>query len=324
MEQEPTALSESQNLQQTQQVGASLSSTTQVLAPTHCPICGQANPPGETYCIECGFLLSSAAPEVTTEERVYPKLRDPVGGREYLLKAGPNLIGRDPTADVLLSDGTVSRRHAQIIIETDTAYLKDLGSTNGTRVNGQMIPADQPVPLAMGAELRFGNVTLLLELPEGFVAPEPVQPEVSEQPVAYLVNSTDPTQRFPLFARANRVGRRATNDIVLTDPYVSGQHALLEITGDTIQLTDLGSTNGTFVNGNRLTPNVPTSLEAGVAITLGQNQFTVEWASEPEEAGAEPEAEVAGESEGAAEEPAPETEAEMNLQVPPEGESEEG
>ncbi|MCS6924106.1 MAG: hypothetical protein NZM10_07000, partial [Fimbriimonadales bacterium] len=35
------------------------------MAPLQCPVCAQTNPPGEQYCIECGFLLSSAAPEAS-------------------------------------------------------------------------------------------------------------------------------------------------------------------------------------------------------------------------------------------------------------------
>ncbi|MCS7066585.1 MAG: FHA domain-containing protein, partial [Fimbriimonadales bacterium] len=144
---------------------------TQTIAPTQCPICGQMNPPGEIYCIECGFLLTSEMPvEAPAVEGAFPRLRD-ASGRELLLKAGENLIGRDPSSDVLLNDGTVSRRHARIVIEGNTAYLEDLGSTNGTRLNGQPVSPGQRVPLPPQAELQFGSATLTLELPEGFETP---------------------------------------------------------------------------------------------------------------------------------------------------------
>jgi hypothetical protein len=107
--------------------------TTQAMTPAQCPICGQMNPPGEIYCIECGFLLSSAAPAEVASQGAYPKLRD-AAGREFLLKAGENIVGRDPSSDVLISDGTVSRRHACIIIAENHAYIQDLGSTNGTQL----------------------------------------------------------------------------------------------------------------------------------------------------------------------------------------------
>lgn len=259
---------------------------TVAIAPVECPVCAEKNPPGEQYCVECGFLLSSAAPEATQPTVAYPKLRDATG-REFLLKAGENLIGRDPSSDVLLTDGTVSRRHALIIIEENRAYIQDLGSTNGTRLNGTPVGTER-VPLPPNAELQFGGVVLTLELPEGFETPT-VAAEVAP-PLAYLVNLADPSMRFPLYARPLRIGRRPTNDIVIPDPYVSGQHATIEVVGSDVRITDLGSTNGTFINNTKITPNLPTPIPADATLTLGKTQFRIEWvAAEPSaEAAAEP------------------------------------
>ncbi|MCS7208096.1 MAG: FHA domain-containing protein [Fimbriimonadales bacterium] len=250
---------------------------TVALTPTQCPVCAQMNPPGEPYCIECGFLLSSAVPEVSEPAGAYPKLRD-AAGREYLLKAGENLIGRDPSSDVLLSDGTVSRRHACIVIEANHAYIQDLGSTNGTRLNGQPVGAER-VPLPPIAELQFGSVVMTLELPEGFEPPT-LATEVAP-PLAFLVGVSDPSLRFPLFARPQRIGRRAGNDIVIPDAYVSGQHAVIEIVGADVRITDLGSTNGTFLGATKIAPNMPTTVPPDTLLTLGKSQFRIEWASAP-------------------------------------------
>ncbi|GBC92766.1 Glycogen accumulation regulator GarA [bacterium HR15] len=280
MQEESTILTGSNAPQATIQMTPAPSAT-QAIAPTQCPICGQMNPPGEMYCIECGFLLTSEIPaEAPTAEGVFPKLRD-ASGREFLLKAGENLIGRDPSSDVLLNDGTVSRRHARIVIEGNTAYLEDLGSTNGTRLNGQSVSPGQRVPLPQQAELQLGSVTLTLELPEGFETP--VVAEEVAPPLAYLVNPQDPSQRYPLYARPLKIGRRTDNDIVIPDPYVSGSHATIEIVGNEVRITDLGSTNGTFIGEVRLTPNLPAPVEPGAILTLGKSQFVVEWASAPTE-----------------------------------------
>ncbi|GIV10569.1 MAG: hypothetical protein KatS3mg020_0060 [Fimbriimonadales bacterium] len=260
--------------------------TTIALTPAQCPICVQANSPGEPYCIECGFLLSSAAPETAEPADAYPKLHDS-SGRVYLLKAGENIIGRDPSSDVLISDSTVSRRHACITLEENHAYLQDLGSTNGTQLNGQPVGAER-VPLPPDAELRFGSVAMTLELPESFETPQ-VAAEVIP-PLAYLVGVSDPSLRFPLYARPQRIGRRAGNDIVIPDAYVSGQHAVIEIVGADVRITDLGSTNGAFIGETRIAPNMPTTVPSDALLTLGKTQFRVEWASdEPVE---EPDAET--------------------------------
>jgi pSer/pThr/pTyr-binding forkhead associated (FHA) protein len=51
----------------------------------------------------------------------------------------------------------VSRRHAQIHLQENELYIRDLGSTNGTRLNGVIIPANQPVRLRDGDELELGQ-----------------------------------------------------------------------------------------------------------------------------------------------------------------------
>ncbi|MEN3001333.1 MAG: FHA domain-containing protein [Armatimonadota bacterium] len=278
MQDEPTNVASGTAPQATVQM-APAPSVTRAIAPAPCPICGQMNPPGEMYCVECGFLLSSEAPtETAAEAGAFPKLRDP-SGREFLLKAGENLIGRDPSCDVLLNDATVSRRHARILIEDNTAYLEDLGSTNGTQLNGQPVTPGQRVPLPPQATLQLGSVQLTLELPEGFETP--VIAEEVTPPLAYLVNQHDPNQRYPLYARPLKIGRRPGNEIVIPDPYVSGTHATIEIVGNEVRVTDLGSTNGTFIGETRLTPNLPTPVEPGAVLTLGKSQFVVEWATEP-------------------------------------------
>ncbi len=285
MQDEPTVVASSEVPQATIQMAPAVGAT-QAIAPVQCPICGQMNPPGELYCIECGFLLSSEQPVAPpVSEGVFPRLRDATG-REFLLKAGENLIGRDPSADVLLNDGTVSRRHARILVESNTAYIEDLGSTNGTTLNGQPVPPGQRVPLPPQAELRLGSVMLTVELPEGFEVP--VVAEEVAPPLAYLVNTEDSSQRYPLYARPLKIGRRPGNDIVIPDPYVSGTHAMIEIVGDEVRITDLGSTNGTFLGETRLTPNLPTPVEPGMVLTLGKSQFVVEWATTEAEAPAPP------------------------------------
>jgi pSer/pThr/pTyr-binding forkhead associated (FHA) protein len=64
-------------------------------------------------------------------------------------------IGRSPENSIRLDDTSVSGRHAEIVMMAETCYLKDLGSTNGTLVNGQ--PATQ-VRLRAGDRIRFGKV----------------------------------------------------------------------------------------------------------------------------------------------------------------------
>jgi len=61
------------------------------------------------------------------------------GDREIALLPGENVIGRDDTATLWIDDSLVSRRHARIVIDENGALLEDLGSKNGTLLNGERI-----------------------------------------------------------------------------------------------------------------------------------------------------------------------------------------
>ena len=73
------------------------------------------------------------------------------------------LVGRDPEADVALSEPTVSWKHARLSAHGAAWTLTDLGSTNGTQVNGQRIEPERQTPIDPGAEIRFGEITLRFE-----------------------------------------------------------------------------------------------------------------------------------------------------------------
>ncbi|HMD46791.1 MAG TPA: DUF3662 and FHA domain-containing protein [Acidimicrobiales bacterium] len=79
------------------------------------------------------------------------------------LSVGPDplVIGRLPECAVVLSDPNVSRRHAEVRRIGDAAVVTDLGSTNGTKVNGTVVREQQ---LASGDEITVGSTTLVFEM----------------------------------------------------------------------------------------------------------------------------------------------------------------
>jgi hypothetical protein len=79
-------------------------------------------------------------------------------GTRHELSTGRNIIGRGTEADIRLPDTGVSRKHVDVVLEGGTATAEDLGSTNGTLVNGRRISRQ---PLSDGDVIRIGHSVLV-------------------------------------------------------------------------------------------------------------------------------------------------------------------
>lgn len=104
---------------------------------------------------------------------------------------------------------------------------------------------------------------------------EPVQPVEIHEETPTLAQLVPQGGGEELLIREgnNAIGRRPANDIVIPDPYISGSHAVITAVDGSFTITDVGSTNGTSVNGDRLAPDDPRELNDGDEVTLGQSVF---------------------------------------------------
>ena len=84
-----------------------------------------------------------------------------VGPREFPLWEGENVIGRTSDCAVPVDSSRVSRRHARILVEGARARLEDMGSKNGTYLQGRRL--DAAAELAPGDEVRVGPIVLLFK-----------------------------------------------------------------------------------------------------------------------------------------------------------------
>ncbi len=103
----------------------------------------------------------------------------PVPGKTFLLESEETTVGRDLSNDIPISDPEVSRRHARFFIQNDNAFVEDLGSTNGTFLNGERI--DSPQQLRKGDVITFGESVVMaydkqVEEPDITDAHAPVAP----------------------------------------------------------------------------------------------------------------------------------------------------
>ncbi len=159
------------------------------MAAIFCTRCGQSLPDDARFCFACGAQVTDAArsaapapsdatttaafdvgaldPEAADDGRSRPSsglgvllvVRGPNAGSRFLLDREVTGIGRHPEADIFLDDVTVSRHHCEVTRQDGQFSVRDMGSLNGTYVNGARLDDG---PLLASDELQVGRFKLLL------------------------------------------------------------------------------------------------------------------------------------------------------------------
>ena len=201
----------------------------------------------------------------------------PYEGKQYILGKPVVTVGRSDGNDIGLYRETTLplKLGAFQFVSNRWRYA---GSP--LEVNGALLQAD--AALGSGDTIRLGKTEFLFEERGGSTAPEPSSqavPAVSSDPVV----APPIPKRWRLFndallelpAGRVTVGRNDDNRIVISDASISGHHALLEVLPDALFVTDLGSTNGTLLNGKKLLEGTPTPVSEGDQLTFGALQYRV-------------------------------------------------
>lgn len=216
-----------------------------------------------------------------------------LGGRKLVLD-GRQVLGRDATqCQLVLEQAVVSRRHAEIEVDDcGRVTITDLGSSQGTFVNGTQVerhelrdgdrvgfgpggivaftfhvpqkgdntfrPKDAPASRAEVLRAQFIAAAQLSAGPKA-AADSSVKADDGSAQVGHAGFAGQPSPRArPAEKAALGIGRAPDNDIILDALGVSRHHATLNYEGGAQPvLKDLGSTNGTFVNGRPLTESRP-------------------------------------------------------------------
>ncbi|MBT2388842.1 FHA domain-containing protein [Streptomyces sp. ISL-1] len=186
--------------------------------------------------------VAPTAPELVIETDAGSTVMSP--SRDYR-------VGRDPLSDIVIDDVRVSWHHAVLRPQADHWTIEDEDSTNGTYADGMRI---REWGVGPGSVIRFGNpadgpCAVLVDRGAPPAAQAPARPSAVSMPSA-TGTFRQPTTVRPLSARTVRIGRGPDNDLVIDDLVVSRQHAELRALPDgTYEIADLGSHNGTYLNG---------------------------------------------------------------------------
>ncbi|MFC2613522.1 MAG: FHA domain-containing protein [Eikenella corrodens] len=164
------------------------------------------------------------------------------GGGNIVLQAGkPVIIGRSAPASVIINQAQVSACHAQLLFDGRQVRVEDLGSTNGTYVNGSKVTR---------AVLNAGDV-LQLTADENIARFSMGSPQAAQACIAATLQPLG--AGLPAIAlysgQTVRIGRNSSNDVVINRQQVSGSHCRISVdAAGNVVLEDLQSTNGTFVD----------------------------------------------------------------------------
>jgi ABC-type multidrug transport system ATPase subunit/ABC-type multidrug transport system permease subunit len=157
------------------------------------------------------------------------------GGERTVLLSGSLSIGRLEENEVTISSDAVSRFHARIEAAPGGYRITDLGSRNGTQLNGERFQGESRW-LTNGDSIVIGDEVLR------FLSGEETRIGTPHTPVSG-------TQVVQLTKSHLTLGRDRSNDVVLDDPNVSRFHAEVARVKDGVAIRDLASRNGTRVNG---------------------------------------------------------------------------
>ena len=180
---------------------------------------------------------------------------------KYLTTIGRNSL--QSTCDIALDSPIISRRHGEIVLSNDEYFYKDLGSTNGTYVNGRLYGRNSTsvTPLADGDIISF---------------------EIRQSDTVF------PNKVFGLFTRSARtaqwqhvqltedmaelcIGRAVPSGLEISDAFISQKHASFFRSRNGWAIIDHNSTNGVYLNGKRITS--PRYLSASDVVRLADTYF---------------------------------------------------
>jgi pSer/pThr/pTyr-binding forkhead associated (FHA) protein len=220
--------------------------------------------------LEQAAALAPEPIKITVRSQLTLIRPDGTEGGSYPLQQGENLVGRGqgPLFD---SDPYLSPRHAEFVLTEEGLEARDLRSLNVV-----FVKTTQEEPLESGDTFRIGQELLRFDV---ISPPSPLEDgsEIIGTPnpgywgrLSVIVGRDLDGPAFPLFDETVVLGRERGDILFPEDGYVSGTHAQITLREGRVYLTDLGSSNGTFLRVRDARLVAPGSL-----LLMGQQLFRV-------------------------------------------------
>jgi hypothetical protein len=251
-----------------------------------CPKCGTSNNRNFKFCGSCGHPMGASIPAPPPAPMGAPMAMSsgPQRGSLVLIRADGSegdsfplsettMVGRE-TGGLFASDSYLSPRHATFTLGRGSLTVRDENSLNGVYMR---IGVDQPIELVDRAIFRIGQEIIRFER----LGVRPAQggvelmgsPNTGLAGRICLITGRDTTGNcYGVPSAGLHLGRERGDILFPEDGYVSGLHCRIHEEGGRVFLTDVGSSNGTFVRVNG-----QTSIPSGSLLLMGQQLFRVEY-----------------------------------------------
>jgi pSer/pThr/pTyr-binding forkhead associated (FHA) protein len=247
-----------------------------------CPACGNPVPADFKFCGTCGHRMAPGGqavgptqPAPAVESRGKLVLINPDGseGSSFPLSEGSTLVGRN-AGRLFAGDAYMSPVHATFVLNAGGCTVRDEQSLNGVYIK---IGRDRPVRLGHGDIFRIGQEIIRFETMPAPQAVNGVDPMGSPNPgflgrICLVVGRESIGNAHTIAPDGMHIGRERGDVIFPEDGYVSGLHCRIHHDGSGVVLTDVGSSNGTFVRirGERRIGN-------GELLLMGQQLFRINY-----------------------------------------------
>lgn len=206
-------------------------------------------------------------------------------------------IGSNPGSTIRLKAGIMSDRHARIFYDRkkESYFLEDLKSFNGTRLDGEEIRGKKKklqkyhiIAFANSFEFTF-QIVADSDVPSAAPAAPAPQAEEAKMARTIVVDYNEMMEQMPekkdaLFVEfhttkggdestmlkegENTIGRLSSSDVMIDNPSISRQHAVLTVRGEKVFVRDAGSRNGTFLDDQRLEQESEVTANAEIRFGL--------------------------------------------------------
>lgn len=201
------------------------------------------------------------------------------GGTQRTIPINKNKItlGRTDENNIVLHSPYISRLHARLIWEQGSFYIEDVNSKLGTFVNGKKISR---IKLKNNDEIKFGAIKITFMEPgtDDNEAVKAADSDICVQESMFMLttkSSDGKIREYNLSLEALMIGRSPANDVILEDKRVSRRHAKIYDENGKVFIEDVGSNNGTFLEGNKIIPGKKVEVREKQVIKIASHTLTV-------------------------------------------------